>query len=354
MSPSLQSLPGSDNWEVESTTELIISPSRSETIDEYDFADQKLFDEYNRIMENKLEVEVEKDMEKLSGCRIVEIDYFLKNVMNLQIRHNKRCTGGRLSISGENRCGLRSTYVFKCNVCDKELSISNEDPKKSTSIINRAAVWATLSTGSTYTHSAEFFSILDIPTISANMFYQVQRELSEVWKDSLWYSMKEAGEEEKRAALERGDIDVAGVPCITVYLDGGWSKRSYGHTYNAASGVAVIIGKHSGRLLFLGVRNKYCSICARSENVGQDSPQHVCFKNWAGSSAAMEQDIIVEGFNNSLTMHEVKYSKFIADGDSSVYAKIKEKVTYGSEVVKVECMNHVLKNYSKSLYKIKK
>lgn len=31
-----------------------------------------------------------------------------------------------------------------------------------------------------------------------------------------------------------------GTPYITVIADGGWSKRSYGHGYNAASGVVSI------------------------------------------------------------------------------------------------------------------
>lgn len=48
--------------------------------------------------------------------------------------------------------------------------------------------------------------------------------------------MKEAGESEKKMAVERGDV-INGVPFITVIVDGGWSKRSYGHGFNAASGV---------------------------------------------------------------------------------------------------------------------
>ncbi|KAF2902710.1 hypothetical protein ILUMI_03489 [Ignelater luminosus] len=52
-------------------------------------------------------------------------------------------------------------------------------------------------------------------------------------------------------------------------------------------------------------------------------------------------------------MHNLRYKKFIADGDSSVYSKIKQNVSYGLEVRKIECTNHVVKNYSKQLYKIK-
>lgn len=83
-------------------------------------------------------------------------------------------------------------------------------------------------------------------------------------------------------------------------------------------------------------------------------PQHTCFKNWNGSSSGMEADIITEGFCKSIEMHGLRYKRFIADGDSSVFAKIKENVPYGRYVEKLECTNHVLKNYGKALYKIKK
>ena len=47
------------------------------------------------------------------------------------------------------------------------------------------------------------------------------------------------------------------------YVDGGWSKRSHKHSYNVKSGVAIIIGKETGKLLHIGVRNKFCHACAR-------------------------------------------------------------------------------------------
>ena len=50
------------------------------------------------------------------------------------------------------------------------------------------------------------------------------------------------------------------VPAIHVIADGGWSMRSHQHRYSAKSGVAVIIGERTKKLLYLGVRNKFCSI----------------------------------------------------------------------------------------------
>lgn len=80
---------------------------------------------------------------------------------------------------------------------------------------------------------------------------------------------------------------------------------------------------------------------------------HICFKNWDGSSPGMESDIIVEGSSSSQEMHGLRYLKVIGDGDSSVYCRIKEKVSYGAAVQKIECANHAIKNYGKASYKLK-
>jgi len=54
----------------------------------------------------------------------------------------------------------------------------------------------------------------------------------------------------------------------------------------------------------------------------------------------MEQDIIVEGFRQSLVQHGLIYKYYIGDGNSSVYARIVKKVSYGRDVIKLECTNY--------------
>ena len=115
---------------------------------------------------------------------------------------------------------------------------------------------------------------------------------------------------------------------------------------------AAIVGHSTQKVLFLGVRNKLCVMCARTKP-GETPPQHRCFRNWQGSSTSMEKDIIVEGFRRSLEMHGLKYTRLIADGDSSTYKAILEAAPYGNQVVqKIECRNHILRNYSGHLREI--
>ena len=68
-----------------------------------------------------------------------------------------------------------------------------------------------------------------------------ERRIGEWWWNHLQESMKSAGKLEKSTAISQNRYH-QGVPAITVILDGGWSKRSHKHSYNAKSGVGIIIG----------------------------------------------------------------------------------------------------------------
>ena len=111
--------------------------------------------------------------------------------------------------------------------------------------------------------------------------------------------------------------------------------------------MAIIIGKETGKLLYIGVRNKYCHACARG------IPDHICFKNWTESSSEMETDIILEGFIEAERVHGVRYTKFIGDGDSSVYPTLTQNVPgWGHLIKKLECANHACKCYRGALEKL--
>jgi len=78
---------------------------------------------------------------------------------------------------------------------------------------------------------------LEVPSLSCSGFNKVQVEIGNIIYKSSWDEMKQAGEEEKRIAIECGDVDSDGTPMCTVIADGQWSKRSYKTKYDALSGV---------------------------------------------------------------------------------------------------------------------
>ena len=82
--------------------------------------------------------------------------------------------------------------------------------------------------------------------LDKNFFMSIEKRIGQLWWDLLEDSMKEAGNAEKAIAITNGRYH-QGVPAITVIVDGGWSKRSHKHSYNAKSGVGIIIGQETGK-----------------------------------------------------------------------------------------------------------
>lgn len=113
------------------------------------------------------------------------------------------------------------------------------------------------------------------------------------------------------------------------------------------------MGVETNGLLYIGVKNKYCYVC-NTLTPGSKKKDHACYKNFTGASTAMEQEILVQGFRDSEVMHGLRYKYIVGDGDSSTYIKIQQNVHYGRQVVKLECANHAVKNYTGKLHKIAK
>ena len=86
-------------------------------------------------------------------------------------------------------------------------------------------------------------------------FIELERSLGRVFEQLVADNLLTAGKEERALAIAQGDFN-NGVPAITVAVDGGWSKRSHKHSYNAKSGVGVIFEAATKKLLFIGAATK--------------------------------------------------------------------------------------------------
>lgn len=63
--------------------------------------------------------------------------------------------------------------------------------------------------------------------------------------------------------------------------------------------------------MFIGIRNKYCVICQKSNIKKESAPEHQCFLNWRKASTSMEADGVIEGFSKSIELHGLKFNKLI-------------------------------------------
>ena len=286
----------------------------------------------------------------IDGARIVNIEQLGKYVNELS-SHVARCkeNNGVIAFLGEKRDGLASILSTECG-CGHKINLETSRKIKGPSgyhrwEINLAAVWGQMATGGGHSTLQETMAYCGVPVMAKKSFTKAERSIGEWWRDCLQQSMEEAGKRERELAIERGDYH-NGVPAITVITDGGWSKRSHRHSYNAKSGVGIIIGLETRKVLHLSVRNKYCAGCA----TGSPREEHDCYKNWGSSSSAMETSAIVEGFQKAEKVHGVRYTRFIGDGDSSVYPTLLQEVPeWGRAITKMECANHACKCYRSSL-----
>lgn len=295
-------------------------------------------------METFMPEQVQDTIESLeiTDRRIINVSFFFKQIISLN-NHAPMfdCNFANLIFYKEYRDGLKSTFFLKCSMCNMELKLySCEGP------INNQVVEAGMSIGIGYANTEEFLATINIPFMS-NKSYQKHHDIvSTGWEKVAVAEMRKAAEEEADHACEIGNVDKNGVPLITVVADGCWSKRSYRSNYSALSGAAAIVGYHTGKVLYIGVKNKYCSICKVLDN----PREHTCFKNFTGTSTSMESAILVEGFRLSEEMYGVRYSTMIADGDSSTYKKTLESRPYKDLTVeKIECRNHLLRNFCNKL-----
>lgn len=82
---------------------------------------------------------------------------------------------------------------------------------------------------------------MNIPMLSKKTFLTIETDLGNTWGSYLDLEIKKAAVMEKELAIANGQIGSDGIPWIAVYVDGGWSKRSYGHNYTANSGTVRIV-----------------------------------------------------------------------------------------------------------------
>jgi hypothetical protein len=123
--------------------------------------------------------------------------------------------------------GFESVWTFKCKTCNLIMTITSESNESNYLPLNTAIASGTVAIGIGYTQLAEFSASIDIPCMSPNTYTKYIDRLSVNIETTAWDTMKLAGIEEKRLAIEAGDIDEDGTPMCPVIADGQWSKRSY-------------------------------------------------------------------------------------------------------------------------------
>lgn len=127
--------------------------------------------------------------------------------------------------------------------------------------------------------------------------------------------------------------------------DMGWQKRGSGRCYDSKSGVGTLIGNMSGKICAYGVRSKCCRTCDYHSARGSEIPDHMCYKNWGGSSKAMEPDVGAQ-LVKEVEKENIRVGTLIMDDDCTTMARIRKELSH--EVEKWSDQNHTVKHLGNS------
>ena len=114
---------------------------------------------------------------------------------------------------------------------------------------------------------------------------------------------------------------------VAVSVDGTWQKR--GHS--SKIGVVFVISVRTGEILDYEVLSQVCHSCVAHRQSDKDSDEYkkwkenhdpVCQINHEGSSGSMEADGTEKIFARSIEKNQLRYIRFVGDGDSSCFGKV--------------------------------
>ncbi|CAN8016074.1 unnamed protein product [Ixodes persulcatus] len=222
----------------------------------------------------------------ISRRRIISPAHFIRAIRDLD-RHDCSSTiAGQFVYKCERQVGLWSEFKFSCDECHEVQTVTTNPIVEPTSLkdksklgVNDSTVWGFTSIGSGYVNLDEVLFVVGIHSMSKGAYCRREESLG-----------KHGSTTQSRA----GPQEIGNRPLHlrkNARLHVPVCKDCVGHRYSANSGLAVIIGARTKKLLYLGVKNKACSTCDFYSRNELPAKEHVCYKNWDKSPSAMESEI---------------------------------------------------------------
>lgn len=142
--------------------------------------------------------EEEKNIEeKYIGRRIVNVSHFTKKLLELCNHGPLGCSANEIILTGEKQNGLMSKFSFKCKMCNTDFIINNDNCDDNSLNLNACAVAGTVATGCGRSQMEEFFSAMDMPSLTEHVYDLNHELIGKHWEKVLIQNMKEAGQREK-------------------------------------------------------------------------------------------------------------------------------------------------------------
>ena len=155
----------------------------------------------------------------------------------------------------------------------------------------------------------------------------------------------------REAEIEKEDI----YDC-TVSIDGTWQTRGF----SSINGIVTCMA--GSKCLDHVVLTKHCKGCAYWKGKDLNTPEyaewkesHNCPANHSGTSSSMESAGAIQIFKRSVERFNLRYTKYLGDGDSASFSNVQEAKPYGDQtsITKLECIGHIQKRIGSRLRQLK-
>ncbi|GFX93089.1 uncharacterized protein TNCV_140331 [Trichonephila clavipes] len=181
-----------------------------------------------------------------------------------------------------------------------------------------------------------FCGIMNLPP-PPTKFSKYNHILLQATRKTCEHSMAEA----VREAVDEND----GKRDLSVAVDGSWQKRGF----SSKNGLVTVTSVDTGKVIDVEVFSKHC-ICPNKTKHLQN-----CKINFEGYSGKMKVAGALSIFQRSQSLYNVRYTKYLGDGDSKAFTSIVENKVYGDHcsVEKLEWIGHVMKRMGTHLRSLK-
>ena len=248
-----------------------------------------------------------------------------------------------------NRYGAAYQISETCQVCSEETKHWTSHRQFPTGVFDvnvKLVEFALANSG--YKTIRDMEAIFETKLLSSTSFFEIVKKIEEEGIAECERNLKTA-RHLIHDYLKKLYPDAPQIKNVEVTCDGSWSKRGFMSKF----GVVIVIHHLTGLVIDYELLSKHCAFCEKHSNDESDwygAHMDECYKNFTGSSPAMEAEGWLRLFTRSVEKCRMRYVTVISDGDSKAYNNIENKNIYGDiHITKEECINHVAKRLGKLL-----
>lgn len=281
----------------------------------------------------------------------------------LQFTKCTHCNAIGASHKISNRFGQAAVISVMCNFCEEKIddlyTSPRLDPNKKNSAfkLNQKMVDSFWKIGAGHSAMQQWCASMGMNVMNLKTYYQQLSAMSDKASELKPQVLARSRKLVRKVYEKLYNLSPNEIIDVFCSYDGSWHKRGFTSNH----GVGFVIDVMTGLVIDFQVLSKYCHMCVQAEkDLGKDSPEFAiwteghmteCSKNYSGSSSSMETAAADLMWKRSMSESNFRYTTMLSDGDAKTYLHLSKQNIYGEdvEIIKEECINHVIKRMSTAL-----